>query len=287
MLISEGYYIDDAGTPGVESNSTFLSKSRKSWCAVVVPQRVTKEISHAIDLLLSGVKQDYGAEELHFAEIYGGRGPWKGVPVADRVTIFDLMAEVLAKFDLPVIYQTASKSTILDHPKVFYGVIKKPGQFWDIKDVSHFGLLFLCHQISIYFSYLKENYPSDFPAPLRAYVDEGIAKEGATVGLPNWGESILGKRLLFRRSVDSPGLQLADFAAFSISRTQWIAARQKKGEPVTKADQHIMNISRKLNVFNLERVQIDPESFSREDYEHILIRDRVAKGLSRRPLSDE
>ena len=90
-MVGEGYYIDDAGTPGVRSKSAFLSESRKSWCAVVVPRRASHPVSAALALLLFGIRQDYGAEELHFSEIYSGRGVWRGVAIEDRMKIFDLM----------------------------------------------------------------------------------------------------------------------------------------------------------------------------------------------------
>lgn len=286
-MITEGIYIDDAGTPGVASKSAFLDESRKSWCAVVVPTKVAKNVGYAIEIFLQGVKQDYGVDELHFADVYGGRGLWNTVPVAKRIEIFDLMTGVLSTFALPVIFQTVGKSMYSDHDAFFPRYEKIPGIFWDIKNSSHLGLLLLCFQISRSFSYLKKKSPSDFPAPLPAYVDEGIARAGATIDLPNWDEAIQGKKLHFQKSVDNPGLQLADFAAFSISRTQWIAAKQERHHPISKGDQHIMAISGRLNLFNLEKAYIDPQNFSRDDYESFLMQDRVAKGLSARTHSDE
>ena len=56
-MVCEGIYIDDAGTPGSQSKSAFLSESRKSWCAVAVP-RVSGPVSVATGMPLSGIKQD-------------------------------------------------------------------------------------------------------------------------------------------------------------------------------------------------------------------------------------
>ena len=279
MLIGGGYYIDDAGTPGAMSKSAFLDKSRKSWCAVIVPERAAEPLSRDVQIFLRGVKQDYGVNELHFADVYGGRGGWRTVPVAKRIEVFDLMTMVFEGFSLPVIFQTVSQSMYTDHARFFSRAIAKLDEFWNINSIPHFGLLLTCYEISENFDYLKVEYPSDFPRPLPAYVDEGLAKAGAEVKLPNWEHAIEGRKLTFQSSVDNPGLQLADFAAFSISRSQWIAAKQEKEAPNRDADRHIMSISGKLNVFNLPRVEIDPASFSREDYERFLRRDRAAKGL--------
>lgn len=286
-MINAAYYIDDAGTPGAESKSTFLSKTRKSWCAVIVPERVAGALGEAMGLFVSGVKQDFGANELHFADVYGGRGAWKGVPVQARKEIFDLMTDVFDKFSLPVVFQTVSQSMYSDHVDLFSRTKTMPGQFWNLESIPHFGLLLTCFQISRYFDYFRRNFPADFPRPLPAYVDEGLANAGAEVGLPNWEQAIRDRKLTFQRSLDNPGLQLADFAAFSISRTQWLAGKQEKGTPISSADQHIMAISGKLNLLNLDMVAIDPASFSRVDYETHLRRDRARKGLPEYPLSED
>lgn len=282
-MITAGYYIDDAGTPGAKVQSRFLHESRKSWCAVIVPERAAQALRPALAIFLRGVKQDFGVDELHFADVYGGRGNWSGVPVEKRVEVFDLMTQLFVKFRMPVIFQTVSPSTFSDHPEFFSGVKARPGQFWNVTDIAHFGLLVTCFHISRYFGYLKSEYPSDFPGPLPAYVDEGLAKSGAEIDLPNWEHAIRDRKLSFQRSVDNPGLQLADFAAFSISRAQWVAAQQPSGTPLNRGDRHIMNISGQLNVFNLDQVVIDPANFSREDYELFLRRDRAAKGLTEYP----
>ncbi len=282
-MVGEGIYIDDAGTPGSQSKSAFLRESRKSWCAVVVPHRASGPVSVAMGILLSGIKQDYEAEELHCSDIYGGRGPWKGVAVKDRMQIFNLVAEMFETFDLPVIFQTVSESMFTDHAERFSRVVSKPGQFWDIKSVAHYGLLLTCWRVATYFRYLKVEYPSDFPRPMPAYADEGLRKAGSMVGLPNWEDAIEGRRLRFGRSVDNPGLQLADFGAFTIARTQWLSAKQEKGKPVSRGDLHMMKMSGKLNVLNLDKAVVDPNAYSREDYEEFLMQDRVRKGLPRRP----
>lgn len=234
-------------------------------------------------MLLSGISQDYGAEELHFSDIYSGRGMWAGVGVEDRMTMFDLMATIFEKFDLPVIYHTVSESMLSDHAESFSRMEATPGQFWDIKSIPHHGLLMMCWRLAHCLRYLKGQYPEDFPTPMPVYVDEGLAKAGSEIDLPNWEDAIEGGKLRFGRSVDNPGLQLADYGAFTIARTQWLPAKQEKGKPVTAGDLHMMKLSGRLNLFNLDKVVIDPTTYSREDYEEFLIQDRVRKGLPRRP----
>ena len=45
----------------------------------------------------------------------------------------------------------------------------------------------------------------------------------------------------------------------------------------------MMKMSGKLNIFNLDKAVVDPNTYSSEDYEEFLMQDRVRKGLPRRP----
>ena len=45
-------------------------------------------------MFLQGANRNYGVNELHFADVYGGHGLWKGVSVQERMEILDLMTGV-------------------------------------------------------------------------------------------------------------------------------------------------------------------------------------------------
>lgn len=80
--------IDDSGTPGSVAKSRFLESDRKSWAAVLVPPTQIAAVAQFMEIFLAGVKGDYGANELHFAEIYGGRGVYKDVSLDQRYGLF-------------------------------------------------------------------------------------------------------------------------------------------------------------------------------------------------------
>src|SRR3989442_9605087 len=108
MQMSAGIYIDEAGTPGAVSPSAFLHTDRKSWAAVVIPETAAPELATALEIFLEGIGSDYAAQELHFADIYGGRGAFKDIPIEKRFELIDLMASIFEKFQLPILFQTCS-----------------------------------------------------------------------------------------------------------------------------------------------------------------------------------
>jgi len=282
-MISGSIYIDDSGTPGAISGSNFLSPSRKSWTAVIVPSSVADDVANAMNIFVGGVKGEFGASELHFTDIYSGRGKWKDVAVGKRIEIFDLMKGILESFLLPILHQTASEETLHDHQNTLSKFVKAPGSWWDISDVSHFGFLLLCYNLSRNLHELHKNGPNDFILPMPLFVDEGLAKAGASIPLPNWGSAIDGPTAQFCSSKDNPGIQIADFAAFAISRTQWIIAQQQLGVPIKRGDLEFLKTTSGFNILNLPMVPFSNENLSKDSYEYLLMRDRGIKGLSNRP----
>jgi hypothetical protein len=276
-------YIDDAGNPGAASGSDFLSGSRKSWTAVVVPSSIANDVSTAMTMFLAGVQQDFGADELHFTDIYSGRGVWESVEVARRLEIFDLMKMIVNKFALPIFHQTVSEETFLDNQVALSVYAKVPGSPWDIKDVSHFGFLILCSRMAKNLRDLSFSSPSDFVLPMPLFVDEGIGKAGTDIPLPNWGDVFDGQNARFRTSHEMAGIQIADFAAFAISRTQWIMVQQKLGTPIKRGDLEFLSLTAGFNSVDLPLVGFSPENISKEAYEFVLSQYRRANGLSLRP----
>jgi len=273
-------YVDDSGTPGSKSGSDFLSSSRKSWTAVIVPDSVAVQVSTGMDIFLTGVREEFGADELHFMEIYGGRGIWKQVPLEKRIAIFDSMQMIVERFQFPIVHQTVSDWTLKDHPTT---MVKKLGEWWNPQDISHFGFLYLCSQVAKHLREHQLDFPDEFPLPMPLYVDEGLAKAGTDIKLPNWSDAIEGPVAHFRTSKDMPGIQIADFAAFTISRTQWIMAQQKLGETPSRGDLLFLQITGGFNVLNLPKTTLARDNISKEAYEFVLSRDRQNKGLTPRP----
>ncbi|MDA7825947.1 DUF3800 domain-containing protein [Porticoccaceae bacterium] len=269
--------IDDAGTPGVQSKSQFLDESRKSWAAVIIPETISDEVFFGINILQKGIKLDFGAEEFHATDIYGGRGKWKNVDVAKRIEIFELMAMIFEKFSLPIIYVTTQKSTLkeLGNPK------SKKGVWWDLENIEHVGLLRVCMKVHEYFLEFQKNDKDSFPSAFDAYVDEGLKKAKTKIILPmNYHDSFHNNAITFDKSSNNYGIQLADFAAFVISRTQWIYANQEPYESLKESDLLFLKLIGRLNILNMRFIKAKEEHISRELYDFLQKRHRKEIGLA-------
>lgn len=269
--LSGGIYVDDAGTPGVVSPSAFLHSDRKSWAAVIVPDSAAAQVGAALDIFLAGIGVDFSARELHFTDIYAGRSVFEGVAIDRRYELIDLMATIFEKFQLPIFFQTCSPQFLSEIRQKFeFG--SNVG-FLDLKKHDHFSLLFLLFQVRRFMAEHRQH----FKRPLPVVIDEGLAKAGTVLDLPAWSDSIQGGRMEFQRSHESPFLQLADFAAFAVARTQWLAA---KGN-LKDRDLRFLRIvsAERLCVTNLPLVKTSVEDLSAAKYDEMLRRDRRSKGL--------
>ena len=278
----KGIYIDDGGTPGAKSKSVFLPADRKSYCAVIIPEAVYPEVLYGMTILLNGISNDYGADEIHCTDIYSNRGPWNKVSIASRIEIFDFLTSFFINFQLPVVFNTRSHHIYGDHPKVKSWKTKS-NDWWDFQKIEHLALLALCSDTHKNLREFAQISPNDFSKPFPTFIDEGLVKANSKITLPNWGESFLDMTITSVKSKDCFGIQLADFAAFCISRTQWIMAKTDPNSQMSDADIHICSISGKLNSWNAGKIAVNPKTFSRDDYESIMKRDRREKGLKECP----
>jgi len=264
--------IDDSGTPGTPAKSSSLHLNRKTWVAVIVPAPAIARLRIALKMFIDGVRGDYGVDELHFTDIYNGRGAFKPVPVEKRYELFALMAEMFECFKLPIFVQTCSpenlaeiRSHMTDWPENL--------PWFRLDNHEHIALLFLLCRIRMFVREQSEI----LPRPLPVVIDAGLMKPGSSLSMPGWADLFAHGRATFQNSHENPFLQLADFAAFTIARTQWIAsAGVKKHRDL----EFLKTVSAdKLWVVNLPAGAITPDERSAVEYERILQADRALKCL--------
>lgn len=268
--------IDDAGTPGVQPASKSLHADRKSWAAVLIHPNAVFKIAEALRIFVDGVRADFGVSELHFPEIYGGRGVYKDVSIERRYELFRLMSELFRAFDLPIFFQTMS-AAFLTELSTRVNIQQQKAGWFSLQNVDHVGLLLLLAQVR---EFLRSNgLPNRLP--LHVVVDEGLVKAGGSVTVPAWADLFADGKLNFCASHEEVRIQLADFAAFSIARTQWLLA-SKKRKP--RDELFLRSIGFEgLNVVNLPQIAVNLGEFTMESYEELLGEDRLLKGLPENP----
>ncbi len=219
-----GIFIDDSGSPGVSIPNSKLHPERKSWVAVIVPHWQISEVVNQFEEVIPLLEETFGVNEFHFADIYGKRGKFENVPLNQRLAIFKFMASIFQSYLFPIIVQTFDPIT---HADVMsrVNIPKRIGPF-NLENVEDLGLLFLLWRLS---KFIREN-PGLASKQSRIFVDEGYKKNGVAINLDGWKNWIADGLVCFAQSHTILPIQLADFAAFSLNRSQIIINKPKKSD---------------------------------------------------------
>jgi hypothetical protein len=266
--------IDDSGTPGQVGGSTYLDPSRKTWVAVITSPQQMREIADEIFGALGELQSQTEASEFHFTEIYRGAGAFKDAPLPLRQALFAFMRHIFELYMFPVLVQTFSESDLAD----IYSRASFPPKLgvFDLHQPSDASLLFLLLRVRRFLS----EHSSEYPVPAYVVLDEGFRPADRAIEIPTFRQHFHRSSIFTCRSSEFCALQLADFAAFCVSRTQWLLTKDKR----SKVDAEFMEIvaGLRLNILDLPEATIDLQSWTPQDYEQITDEDRIGKGLKPR-----
>lgn len=147
---------------------------------------------------------------------------------------------------------------------------------FDLHQPADASLLFLLLQVRRFLS----EHTSEYPVPAYVVLDEGFRPADRAIEIPSFREHFHRSSIFTARSSDFRELQIADFAAFCVSRTQWLLTKDKR----SKVDDEFMEIMTglRLNILNLPDVSVDLRTWTSQDYEQIIDEDRIQKGLKPR-----
>ncbi len=248
-----GVFIDDTGSPGLDTGHLDLHPERASWVAVIVPPVQMPEVLRQFPGALEELEKLTGAKEFHFAEIYAGRREYRNVDPGIRLAFFRLMAKLFAVYGFPVIVQTFDPKTLA----IFRDRAPSPDLVagFDFRKPKDAALFLLLVRVK---SYLEQQQPRRVA---RVFIDEGYKKNGKAIQLPSFAEVFADGLLCFAKSSAIHPIQLADFAAFSMNRTQLLIGRAELSE----IDRSLLEILSPIavNFINIEKNTLSLENWSK------------------------
>lgn len=219
-----GVFIDDTGSPGNKAVPRYLHPDRKSWVAVIVEPHVVPGVLEGMADCVTELARLPGVSEFHAADIYSGKGPYRQMPLEARLTIFEAVARVFASYRIPVLVQTLDPATLV-RVRSREALPNRLGPF-DLTAHDDLALLLLLGRV---YNHVRETRRSG-ESRARVFVDEGRMKSGTIIQLP-WVADVLADGLVcFADSKTIQPLQLADFAAFCLNRSQILIGRQARSD---------------------------------------------------------
>jgi hypothetical protein len=242
-----GVFVDDTGAPGLSDTPANFHPERKSWVAVIVPPYQMPEVLEQLPGALQELERLTGAREFHFADIYAGRREFKGIDLQVRLALFEFMAHIFSVYQFPIIVQTFDPETLSYLHSRSEGKLPDRLPPFDFTKPEDTALFFLLIRVKWFMEQTPE-YPK---VKARVFIDEGWKRNGVAIRIPTF-EDVFGDGLVcFCQSSSILPIQLADFAAFALNRTQLIGGRNKR----SSLDIHLLKILSKVvyNYVNIEK----------------------------------
>jgi len=158
------------------------------------------------------------------------------------------MASVFSKYQFPLIVQTCDSETLADIRERSKGQIPDcipPFYLTREEDAALFILLIRLKE------YIEKM--PDFPnVKTRVFIDEGYRKNGVIIKIPTFETVFSEGFICFCQSCTIKPIQLADYAAFSLNRSQLIGGRGKRNsldkrllQILSRADFNYLNIEKR------------------------------------------
>jgi hypothetical protein len=252
--IHHGVFIDDTGSPGLAIASPRLHPERSSWVAVIVPRSDMREILEQFPGALDELSRLAPSREFHFGDIYAGRKEFDGLPIAVRLALFEFMATIFRTYRLPVIVQTLDPTSL--------GEIRRRGKFPD--SIGPFNLI-RPTDAALFFLLLRVKWHlqgATGPGLARVFIDEGYKNNGVAIRIPTFEKVFADGLVCFAKSSSIYPIQLADFAAFCMNRTQLLLARDE----LSYLDRTLLEI---LSPIAWNYVNIEKQVLSLEDWPNL------------------
>lgn len=242
-----GIFIDDTGSPGIQGAPNNYHPERKTWVAVIVPPSQAAEVTVQMPGALKELRRSIGAHEFHFTEIYSGTKQFKGVDLQVRLGLFRFMAHIFSEYGFPVMVQTFDPETLADVRSRGEGQLPDSIPYFNFNDCGDLALFFLLLRLKWY----MQKTDTFGRVKARVFIDEGFKKNGIAMRIPIFEQVFSDGQICFAKSSSIYPIQLADFAAFSLNRTQLLGGKASR----TPLDQELLRILSPLafNYVNIER----------------------------------
>ena len=209
-----GVFIDDTGSPGLATRSAHLHPDRKSFVAVIISAADVGEVLHEMPGAIEQLTSACGATEFHFADIYSGRKHFKNLDLDLRLGFFRIMSHIFQIYKFPIIVQTFDPITLQNVLNRSNLSTNKAGPF-NLEKPEDLALFFLLLRTKWY---IEKGCSGSIKA--RVFVDEGFKKNGVAIKMPRFERQFADGLVCFARSDTILPIQLADFAAFALNRSQ-------------------------------------------------------------------
>lgn len=256
-------YLDDTGFNAHEKYSKALKNECGTYVGIIVPVEQVEGLQKIISGLGEILKNKYDVSEFHFTDIYNGAGKFKEMPAEEKLELLDAFADFVNMFNIKAFIHTSNNNEKSQDEKNLDTLLSAVLKVINLQDNAKTKAM-----LKAYFKakkFVVENFEDGRIE--KAVADSGFRKDGVAVGVDK-----AGFKIEFKDSNNEPLLQLADFAAWYITRAKNLFDKATKKGMLSDFDIQVLNIYSKLSdtYVGVKQYEIDYSKLSEFDYDKII-----------------
>ncbi len=209
-------FVDDTGF-NKNKNSRRLNDENISMVGCLVAVDKIQDLANELNFQLSELKELYDADEYHFTDICNHKNQFEGIDGYDALSMIQLFAEIIKEYDIKIVTQTIT-SEMLEKNNDLISEVDKIAAKCGLSNTSEAqknesrALILNILNAKKYVESLSGD--NEIAA---VFCDEGLRKNNAETKIKLGGKDV---EIDFCSSKEFPYLQVADFAAWALTRSK-------------------------------------------------------------------
>ena len=209
-------FVDDTGF-NKNKNSKRLNDEKISMVGCLVAVDKIQDLANELNFQLSELKELYDADEYHFTDICNHKNQFEGIDGYDALSMIQLFAEIIKEYDIKIVTQTITGEMLAKNNDLISEVDKiaaKCGLSNNNEMLKNESRALILNALNA--KKYVESLDSDNEIAA-VFCDEGLRKNNAETKIKLGGKEV---EIDFCSSKEFPYLQVADFAAWALTRSK-------------------------------------------------------------------
>lgn len=244
-------FVDDTGF-NKNKNSKRLNDEKISMVGCLVAVDKIQDLANELNFQLSELKELYDAYEYHFTDICNHKNQFEGIDGYDALSMIQLFAEIIKEYDIKIVTQTITGEMLEKKGDLIAGVdaIARECGFSSTSEAQKNESRALILNILDAKKYVELLSGDNEIAAV--FCDEGLRKNNAETKIKLGGKDV---EIDFCSSKEFPYLQVADFAAWALTRSK-LNLEKSQNKEMKDFDLMTMKILEDIvpNYINIEAV---------------------------------
>jgi hypothetical protein len=252
------FVIDDTGSPGNSDETRFLKENRKTLVGVFIHSKNREHLEQTIKEVVLTLNKRFGITELHLTDLANKKNEYSQISNEDRLEIMKLLSKWFSNIQLPYFVQTCTDKTFVENGIPLKGKLAN----FNFNKGEDQALFLLITSIK---KFMDEHFPNE---KVEIVMDEGRKKNNQIEQFKGFSEFIHDGNIKYFSSKGFVLLQIADFFAYSINRTQMSIIKEKKTEFDIKLYEYLIAVLEIQFSVGNSFIEADFESFTKDDYDY-------------------